>query len=125
MKSIQGIIVILILITGFAPVLPLQTIAQPFVHPGINQQSKDLIYIKRLVQSSTQPWKGAFDRLKIATDSGFIVKPHVHVLRGPYGKPNIGGDDLSGSANMTYNYALVWYITNDKSHATKGISNVL
>ena len=68
-----------------------------------------------------QPWKAAFDRLKAAVDTNFVFKPHTHVLRGPYGRPNIGGDDLSRSANMAYNYALVWYITNDKSYAKKAI----
>lgn len=77
--------------------------------------------MKKLVQSGEQPWKDAFDRLKAATDSGFRTRTYVHVLRGPYGKPNIGGDDLSRSANMAYNYALVWYITNDKSYAGKAI----
>ncbi len=121
MKSVQGIILIFIVITVFALTTPLQTLAQPFVHPGINQQLKDLAYMKKLVQTVAQPWKGAFDKLKIATDTVFTIKPHVHVLRGPYGKPNIGGDDLSRSANMAYNYALLWYITNNKSYANKAI----
>lgn len=121
MKSIQGIILIFIVVTGFALTTPSQTFAQSFVHPGINQQLKDLAYMKRLVQSGAQPWKDAFDKLKIATDTVFTINPHVHVLRGPYGKPNIGGDDLSRSANMAYNYALLWYITNDRSYASKAI----
>ncbi|HEV8286144.1 MAG TPA: right-handed parallel beta-helix repeat-containing protein [Chitinophagaceae bacterium] len=121
MKSIQGIILIFIVIMGFVLTTPLQSLAQPFVHPGINQQLKDLAYMKKLVKSGAQPWKDAFDKLKIATDTAFTIKPYVHVLRGPYGKPNIGGDDLSRSANMAYNYALLWYITNDKSYADKAI----
>jgi len=121
MKSVRSIILIFIVIVGFALTRPLRGLAQPFVHPGINQQLKDLAYMKKLVQSGTQPWKDAFERLKIVTDTAFTIKPHVHVLRGPYGKPNIGGDDLSRSANMAYNYALLWYITNDKSYAKKAI----
>ncbi len=77
--------------------------------------------MKKLVLDGKQPWKGAFDRLLAAADTNFVVKPHTHVLRGPYGKPNIGGDDLSKSADMAYNYALVWYITNDKAYADKAI----
>jgi hypothetical protein len=77
--------------------------------------------MKKFVQNGTQPYKGAFDRLKSATDTAFAIKPHTHVLRGPYGRPNIGGDDLSRSANMAYNYALIWYITNDKTYANKAI----
>jgi len=96
--------------------------AQKFIHPGINQSSVDLAYMKQLVLKGEQPWKAAFDRLRNFTDtSNFIAKPYTHVLRGPYGKPNIGGEDLSKSAEMTYNYALLWYITNDKKYANKAI----
>jgi len=95
--------------------------AQPFIHPGIDQQSKDLAFMKKMVLAGRQPWKDAFTRLKAATDTNFTAKAHAHVLRGPYGKPNIGGDDLSKSANMAYNNALVWYITNDKTYAAKAI----
>jgi hypothetical protein len=62
--------------------------------------------------------------LKAATDINFVIKAHTHVLRGPYGKPNIGGDDLSKGANMAYNYALMWYITDDKKYAS-GAINIL
>ena len=95
--------------------------AQKFIHPGIDQTSNDLQLMKASVKKGEQPYKDAFERLKAITDSGFMVKAHTHVLRGPYGKPNIGGDDLSKSANMAYNYALVWYITNDKKYAHKAI----
>jgi parallel beta-helix repeat protein len=96
--------------------------AQKFIHPGINQSSADLAYMKQRVLKGEQPWKAAFDRLKnLADTSNFIVDPHTHVLRGPYGKPNIGGDDLSKSASMGYNYALLWYITNEKKYANKAI----
>jgi parallel beta-helix repeat protein len=99
----------------------LSGMAQPFVHPGIDQTAADLARMKKKVLTGEQPWKGAFDRLRAAADTPFIVTAHTHVLRGPYGKPNIGGDDLSKSANMAYNYALAWYITNDKEYASKAI----
>jgi len=96
--------------------------AQKFIHPGINQSSADLAYMKQLVLKGEQPWKAAFDRLKNLVDTpGFLVKPYAHVLRGPYGKPNIGGEDLSKSGGMAYNYALLWYITNEKKYANKAI----
>jgi len=101
--------------------LPQKSSAQPFVHPGIDQRLQDLTYMKKLVLDGTQPWKGAFDRLLAAADTNFVVKPYTHVLRGPYGKPNIGGDDLSRSAGMAYNCALVWYITHKKVYADKAI----
>jgi parallel beta-helix repeat protein len=98
-----------------------KTTAQQFIHPGIDQQAKDLAYMKSLVLKGQEPYNSAFQRLKAASDTNFKAKPHTHVLRGPYGRPNIGGDDLSRSAHMAYNYALLWYITNEKTYADKAI----
>jgi hypothetical protein len=99
--------------------------AQPFVHPGMDQTAKDLGYMKSRVLKGEEPWKSAFDRLKALADtSSFTPQPHTHVLRGPYGKPNIGGNELSRNANMAYNYALAWYITNDKKYAEKAIATL-
>ncbi len=75
--------------------------------------------MKKQVLAGQQPYKDAFERLMAATDLSFAVKPHTHVLRGSYGRPNIGGDDLSKGANLAYNCALIWYITGDKAYATK------
>lgn len=95
---------------------------QKFIHPGINQSLADLVYMRQLVQKGEQPYKDAFQRLKnLADTSNFTAVPHTHVLRGPYGRPNIGGDDLSKSANMAYNFSLLWYITNEKKYADKAI----
>jgi parallel beta-helix repeat protein len=101
--------------------LPAWIFAQAFRHPGIDQEKKDLACMKTLVLAGKQPWAAAFERLKAATDTSFTITAHTHVLRGPYGRPNIGGDDLAKCANMAYNDALVWYITNDKSYAAKAI----
>lgn len=95
--------------------------AQKFLHPGIDQTNADLEYMKKQVLNDEQPWKDAFERLKAKTDLNFKVIPHAHVMRGSYGKPNIGGDDLSKGANIAYNCALLWYITNDKAYARKAI----
>ena len=115
------LIVYVVLIIGINNFFSVNTFAQPFVHPGIDQTSKDLAYMKNMVVKGEQPYKDAFERLKAVADSGFVVTPHTHVLRGPYGRPNIGGNDLSKSADMAYNYALVWYISNEKKYADKAI----
>ncbi|MEO6316574.1 MAG: hypothetical protein ABIU63_07755 [Chitinophagaceae bacterium] len=52
--------------------------AQAFIHPGIDQQAKDLMLMKKKVLAGEQPWKTAFDKLKAATDTSFIVKAHMH-----------------------------------------------
>lgn len=112
--SISIILVCIVYISGVAN-------GQKFVHPGIDQNASDLALLKKLVLSGEQPYKSAFDRLKVIADSGFQVLSHTHVLRGPYGRPNIGGNDLSKSAAMAYNYAIAWYITNDTKYANKAI----
>ena len=81
----------------------------------------DLAEMKKRVTSGQQPYRDAFARLKAAVDTNFTVRPHTHVLRGPYGRPNIGGNDLSKSANMAYDNAVAWYISNDKKYADKAI----
>ena len=78
--------------------------------------------MKQLVLDGKQPYKDAFLRLKEFADTSFTVKAYTHVLRGPYGKPNIGGDELSRSAQMAYNYALVWYIAREPAYADKAIA---
>jgi hypothetical protein len=95
--------------------------AQKFLHPGIDQTQADMAYMKKQVLAGEQPWKDAFERLKSATDLQFQVKPFTHVLRGPYGRPNIGGDDLSKGSNMAYNCALMGYLTGDKAYSEKAI----
>jgi hypothetical protein len=79
--------------------------SQAFVHPGIDQNAADLAVMKKKVVAKEEPYYAAFLKLKAASDTAFKAIPHTHVLRGPYGKPNIGGDDLSRSASMAYNYA--------------------
>jgi len=95
--------------------------AQKFIHPGIAQTSADMEFMKKQVLAGEQPWKDAFDRLKTATDLQFEIKPFTHVIRGPYGKPNIGGDELSKGANLAYNAALIGYITSDGAYLKKSI----
>ncbi len=95
--------------------------AQEFVHPGIHQTRADLEYMKNQVLKGEQPWKNAFDSLTADIDLNFKVTPFAHVIRGPYGRPNIGADDLSKGAKLAYECALMWYITNDQKYANKSI----
>lgn len=121
MKTGYRILMILTVTMALTIGLSINIFAQKFIHPGINQSSEDLAYMKSMVNKNVQPWKDAFERLKNFADTGYVVNPHTHVLRGPYAKPNIGGDDLSKSAGMAYDYALIWYVTNDRSYAKKAI----
>ena len=111
-----------LLVGVFLCLWPAVTFSQQFIHPGIDQSAQDLALMKKHVLAGTQPYKAAFERLKASVDTPFKIKSHAHVLRGPYGKPNIGGDDLRNGANLAYDNALVWYITQDKKYADKAIA---
>lgn len=121
LKMSAKILSVLVLSVILSIVLPLGSFSQKFIHPGINQTAEDLQLMKNKILKGEKPYKDAFDRLKAATDTAFAVKAYTYVLRGPYGKPNIGGDDLAKGANMAYNNALVWYITGNKTYANKAI----
>lgn len=94
-----------------------------FVHPGITQNRAELDFMKQKVLAGEEPWKGAWERLRGASHStlAFQPKPFAHVIRGPYGNPKIGADELAASANASYSHALQWYVTGDKAHARKVI----
>lgn len=95
--------------------------AQAFVHPGINQTPQDLAYLKRLIAENQEPWKSAYHRLLEKADTTFEPKAFAHVLRGPYGRPNIGGEELARSAQMAYDCALAWYLSGDRHYANTAI----
>ncbi len=114
-----NVILWLVLILSFSTID--FSVAQKFVHPGVDMTSADLEYMKKQVLQGEQPWKDAFDRLKKESDLQFEITPFTHVVRGPYGKPNIGGDDLSKGSNLAYNCALIWYISGEKTYADKAI----
>ncbi|SJN46664.1 alginate lyase family protein [Sphingobacterium sp. JB170] len=94
---------------------------QRFVHPGIDQTPADLAYMKSAVLAKQQPWHNAFERLKKETSLDFQSQAYAHVVRGPYGKPDIGGSELSRAASTAYNSALIWYITRDRAYADQAI----
>jgi parallel beta-helix repeat protein len=95
--------------------------AQPFLHPGIDMNQKDLDYMKKQVLAGQEPWKGAFERLKEKTKIDTKIIPVTHVIQGGYGVPDIGGFALTNNANTVYDCALIWYITGEEKYAQKAI----
>jgi hypothetical protein len=85
--------------------------AQQFIHPGIDQSSKDLEQMKKLVVSGQEPYKSAFERLKAITDTDFKVKAHTQVLRGLMDARTSAAMTFRAAPTWPYNNALVWYIT--------------
>jgi hypothetical protein len=95
--------------------------AQSFRHPGIYQSAEDFTELKRRITANESPWVEAFQRLRVVADTTFVIKPAAHVMRGPYGKPNIGGEDLRKGAEMAYHCALIWKITGERKYAEQSI----
>lgn len=118
MSSANLLLSILLAISIF----PFTLTAQGFIHPGIDQTEAEMLYMKNQVLAGREPWKGAFDRLLAATDPEQDIPAFAHVVRGPYGRPNIGGRELSASADLAYNCALLWWITEDRKFAEKTMS---
>jgi hypothetical protein len=114
MTKILSILSCLLLITAMLP-------AQSFIHPGMDQSRADLEYMKHEARKGAEPYKTAYDKIKAGINLDYQPKAFAHVLRGPYGKPNIGGGELSKDASLAYNCALVWYISGDKAYANKAI----
>ncbi len=94
---------------------------QAFIHPGLLQTSSDLELLKQKIDNGEQPWKDAYKRLSKSVSLDFQPEPFTHVIRGPYGRPSIGGKELSSSADAAYEHSLMWYITGNKSYAQKAI----
>ena len=95
--------------------------SNPFVHPGVYQSRQDLDYLKAQILAGRQPWKSAFDRMLVVSPEKLVPRPHTYVIRGSYGRPNVGGADLSNSAMAANECAIAWYVTGDRAYAAKAI----
>ena len=94
--------------------------AQPFLHPGIDMNQKDLDYMKTQVLSGQEPWSSAFARLKEETPPDIEIYPVTHTIRGGYGEIN-GGKALIDNVFSVYDCALIWYITGEEQYARKAL----
>lgn len=92
-----------------------------FIHPGMAQSSQDLDYMRDMINKGEEPWKTAFENLKKQTSLDFKPEPFADVSEGGYGANSIGGREFSKNAAESYNHALMWYITKDKTYADKAI----
>ena len=110
-----GIIGLLLLITTGS------MSGQSFVHPGIDMNRKDLEYMKKQTLAGQEPWKSAYDRLKAKTSTDFEVAPVTHVIRGPYGRPDVGASALMNNSDALYDCALLWYISGEEVYAKKAM----
>ena len=92
-----------------------------FVHPGIMHNAAELAFIKSKIQAGEQPWSDAFKQLQESPYAklDWEPEPRAHVQRGPYNKPNIGGDDFMRGGAAAYTQALQWVMTDNVAYAKK------
>lgn len=95
--------------------------AKPFVHPGMAQSREDLEYMRENVRQGNEPWRSAFDKLKMQVSLNFVPRPVSFVSEGPYGRNSIGGVEFQQSALAAYKHSLMWYITKEQVYADKAI----
>jgi hypothetical protein len=95
--------------------------AQPFLHPGIDMNQNDLNYMKKQVLAEEEPWRTAFERLVRRTRTDSAIVPITHIIRGPFGNPNIGARELMSNAGTVYDCALLWFVTGEEQYAQKAL----
>ncbi len=92
-----------------------------FRHPGLYQNQEDLAHMRKMIKDQIEPFFSAFKRLSEQADLDFDPQPVSHVVRGSYGRGSIGGDEFRASARASYQHALMWELTGDKTYANKAI----
>jgi hypothetical protein len=97
--------------------------AQPFNHPGVVVNRKQLDFVKAKIAAGQQPWKEAFDKLKGSSygSLNYSPKPRADVECGSYSNPNNGCSEERSDAAAAYAHALIWAYTGNKANAEKAI----
>jgi hypothetical protein len=102
--------------------------AQTFKHPGILNSQAELDYIKEKSINGIQPWKKAYDVLKVSPYASLTYqsKPIPTMDCWSYNKDKNGNyvpqcKTFVEDAMAAYSTALMWYITEDKRYAAKSI----
>lgn len=94
---------------------------KPFVHPGMAQSMDDLNAMRELVQQGKAPWKQAYDNLLAGTKLDGVAKGFCEVYRGAYGANSVGANEFSRDGQLSYNLAMLWFITKEQKYADKAI----
>lgn len=93
------------------------------VHPGMSHSKTDFKQLKKHVKSEDEPWKSAWRQLldsKYAS-LNYQGKSRSHIARGPYNKPDIGGNDFMDDGCAAYTMMLRWIVEKDDAYAEKAI----
>jgi len=99
------------------------TTQRPIVHPGVLQTRADLEFMKAKIKAGEEPWKSSWELWLTGPVSSldFKPKPFAHVIRGAYAAGELGGRELSESADAANNHVMQWYVSGDEAHARKAI----
>ncbi len=94
-----------------------------FVHPGMLHNRSELDFVKEKLQSGSQPWKAALEKLQTypGADLAWIPKPRADVVRGAGDNPDIGAGDMERDGGAAYAHALQWSLTGNAAYARKAV----
>jgi hypothetical protein len=94
-----------------------------FKHPGVLVGKDQLEVMRQKVDAGAQPWKGAYDRMRISRYASLArkAKPRATVECGSRSNPDFGCSDERDDALAAYTDSLMWYITRDARYAQKAI----
>jgi hypothetical protein len=109
----------------FAVEVPSTNLAtSSFVHPGVFISKAGLDFIRKKVNSGTEPWASTFTSM-LKNDLASLSrnpKPRETVECGSGSNPDNGCSDERKDALAAYANALAWYIKQDDKYAKKAIS---
>jgi hypothetical protein len=94
-----------------------------FVHPGVLHTRNEIDFILDQITAGAEPWASAWEALREheTAQLGYQPKSRAHVERGVRNNPNIGGNDFLRDGSAAYAHALVWNLSDERSHAEKAI----
>jgi len=98
-------------------------VSAAFIHPGMLHSREELEFIKQKIAAGKEPWKTAWEKLRVAEVSSlsYTPRPRSEVVRGAYNNPNIGSSECSNDSGAAYTHALQWCLTGNEAHARKAV----
>ena len=111
-NCIQRNVIVLVLLFN------INAFSQAFVHPGLLNNKKELDFIKYQIKNNAQPWKTAFDRLKLRNVGAinFMATPRATSVSTSQ------MDMMTFDGQAAYSQALLWYFSDDKVYASNAIA---
>ncbi len=105
--------------------LKLPPIPVRFNHPGLLNNMEELQLVKKKIEAGEEPWKSAFEAMKVSKWASLDYKPRPHEtvssgFLGAGGGPG-GAYDEADDAVASYTQALMWILTGDEKHAEKAV----